>query len=65
MSEKVGSAIDPRFSPDGNWISFVQLGDVYIVRTTTPSSSKDECQPIQLTKKRNEHVVNGLSEFVR
>lgn len=51
-------ALDPRFSPDGQWISYVQDAELYVV----PS---DSGEPRQLTDgARGTSKTNGLAEFV-
>jgi len=51
-------ALDPRFSPDGKWVSYVQDAELYIV----PSEGGE---PSQLTHDaRGTGKTNGLAEFV-
>jgi len=50
--------LDPRFSPDGKWVSFVQDVELYIV-------SVEGDEPRQLTHSaRGTGKTNGLAEFV-
>ena len=50
--------LDPRFSPDGKWVSFVQDAELYIVPV-------EGGQPRQLTHgARGTGKTNGLAEFV-
>ena len=50
--------LDPRFSPDGKWVSFVQDAELYIV-------SVEGGEPRQLTHgARGTGKTNGLAEFV-
>ena len=51
-------AIDAHFSPDGDWVSFVQNAELFVVPVTGG-------QPRQLTSgARETGMTNGLAEFV-
>ncbi len=52
-----GSAIDPRFSPDGRRIAFVSNHDLHVVDV-------DGGSPRQLTEGGSEDFFHGLAEFV-
>lgn len=50
--------LDPRFSPDGEWVSFVQDSELYVVPVTGG-------EPRQLTHgARGAGKTNGLAEFI-
>lgn len=50
--------LDPRFSPDGKWVSYVQDAELYIV-------SSEGGEPRQLTyDARDTGKTNGLAEYV-
>lgn len=53
--------IDPRFSPNGSYVAYVQDCELYYVSTTTPSA-----QPRQLTfdARGQPNKTNGLAEFI-
>lgn len=52
-----GPLLDARFSPDGQMISYIQDGDIYISRSHNNTSS-------QLTFKPNKDITNGLAEYI-
>jgi dipeptidyl-peptidase 4 len=52
------SALDPRFSPDGEKLAFVQEGDVHLLNLKTPGT------PRRLSPGAREDVRFGLAEFV-
>ena len=52
-----GYPIDPRFSPDGERVSCVRNGELYITRIATGAERK-------LTTGAGDNITNGLSEFV-
>ncbi len=50
--------LDPRFSPDGNWVAYVQEDELHVIAV-------EGGQPRQLTFGANEPgLTNGLAEFV-
>ncbi len=58
VSTAEGPALDPAFSPDGKWVSYVQNDEIYIV----PANGG---QPRQLTSgARQAGKTHGLAEYV-
>lgn len=57
LSSNKGFPIDARFSPDGEKVSCVRNGELYV---TTINNGHE----LKLTSGSNEHVTNGLAEFV-
>ena len=53
--------IDPRLSPDGSYVAYVQNCELYCISTTS-----SEAQPRQLTFDARGHPdkTNGLAEFI-
>ena len=53
--------IDPRLSPDGSYVAYVQDSEIYCVSTATPNA-----QPRQLTfdARGRPNKTNGLAEFI-
>lgn len=52
-----GYANDPRFAPDGRHVACVRDGELYVIEVATG-------QQRRITRRRGEHVVTGLAEFV-
>ncbi|MFT5359492.1 MAG: hypothetical protein ACI9KE_006735, partial [Polyangiales bacterium] len=52
-----GYANDPRFAPDGRHIACVRNGELYVIEVATGRQRR-------ITRRRGEHVVTGLAEFV-
>ena len=57
VSSEGGPILDPRFSPDGEWIAFVQGGELWVV----PQSGGS---PTRLTSGAAETLRHGLAEFM-
>lgn len=57
LHSKKGSPIDPKFSPDGRYISCVRGGEVFITELESGTER-------QLTTGAGGNITNGLSEFV-
>ena len=58
-----GSAISPTFSPNGQWVGFVQCGEVHIVAVAEDCDNLPT--PITLTSRESKtYCTNGLAEFV-
>ncbi len=54
--------IDARFSPDGNKVSVVRDGDLYVIHIGKDAPAEGREQ--RLTTKSSDTVTNGLAEFV-
>lgn len=52
-----GYPVDPRFSPDGKSVGLVRDGDLFVIDVATRKQRR-------LTRRENDHVTNGLAEFV-
>lgn len=59
-----GGALDPKSSPDGQWIGFVQDAEVYAVRTS--SYGEEGSAAVQLTSgaRGTAGKTNGLADFL-
>lgn len=58
LSSQDGPILDPRFSPDGRWVAFVQNSELHLIPT-------DGGEPRQLTHGALESgKTNGLAEFM-
>jgi dipeptidyl-peptidase-4 len=57
LTSQAGSAVDPRFSPDGSKIAVVRNGDLYVMDVATGAEQR-------LTTRSSPEIQNGLAEFV-
>ena len=57
LASEGGYANDPRFAPDGRHVSCVRNGELYVIEVVNGRQRR-------ITRRRGEHVVTGLAEFV-
>ncbi|MBI4470850.1 MAG: S9 family peptidase [Acidobacteria bacterium] len=57
LTKTRAAEIDPKFSPDGRWVSFVREGDLFVVN---PADGRE----IRLTRGATDQVQYGVSEYV-
>jgi dipeptidyl-peptidase-4 len=57
VSSEKGALLDPKFSPDGDWIAYVQSGEVWVVAASGG-------EPGQITHGAQAGLTHGLAEYI-